>query len=202
LAHLSSSFSPFLEGFDLDGLESHAGSIYGLLPDLTLGYFNPGWERFAAENGGEPAISHRWPLGASVLTACSALLKAFYISAYKDCLARNLPWEHLYECSTPELERRLHMIVYPLSRKGLLVVNSLVMIRPHDPKARPPFPPIAELYDDQNGMKHQCSHCRRLQRADDPLRWDWIPEWVKHPPESLSHSLCPVCLDYHHPLKP
>lgn len=51
---------------------------YGLWSDLRLSYFSPGWFGFSAANGGEPALSLKWNLGAEVLSGISGPLRQFF----------------------------------------------------------------------------------------------------------------------------
>jgi hypothetical protein len=192
-------FETLLRSYNLADLEKHHGSIYGLWPDLRLAYVNPAWYRFAAENAGEPDISTRWQPGSSILAAFSSELAVFYKNAYEKCLESGEPWEHQYECSSKDLYRCFHKIVYPLQQKGLLVVNTLVVERSHDDKERQPCKPDESVYRDLHGFIHQCAHCRRVQNLRTEERWDWIPEWVEWIDSRTSHTLCPTCLGYYNP---
>ncbi len=190
---------PALAGYRQENLDSHPGAVYALDAQLRLVFVNEGWRRFAAENGGEPAIGERWPLGRSILDALPGRLLAFYRDAYLRCLERGEPWEHDYECSSADRHRLFHQTVRPLSGgDGLLVVNALRVEEPH---AAPGAEPAADgiPYADRHGIVHQCCHCRRIRAHDDPDRWDWVPRWVAAPPARTSHGLCKVCLDHYYP---
>jgi hypothetical protein len=192
-------FEPLLQPFSVESLDRDGASIFGLWPDFTLACFNEGWRRFAAENGGVQQIA-RWGLGRSVLDAVSGSLRAFYAAAYRECLNRRSPWEHAYECSSPDRYRQFHLTAYPLGeRQGLLVVNSLSIEAPHDPLERRPHQPVESMYRDARGLLHQCSHCRRVRRAVGEQAWDWVPQWVRQCPSGTSHGLCPICLSYYYP---
>lgn len=185
--------------------ERHEGAVFGLWPDLTLAYFNPGWVRFGAENGAPPGLLSTASLGTSVLDVTAEPFRAFYGDLYRAGLAMTRkiarPLQHSYECSSATVFRRFSMTLYPLDRgRGLLVVNSLTAEAPHDPALRPPHEPDLSAYLDSDGSIRQCAHCRMIRWAgggDD--RWDWVPEWVEHPPPETSHTLCAFCLDYFHP---
>ena len=152
MQHCDPRFATLLEGFSAVELESHASTIFGLWPDLALAYCNPGWFRFAAENGGEPGISTRWPLGACVADAISEPLREYYVRRFRRCFEDGQPWEQRYECSSPGVFRLLHLTAYPIGKKsGLLVVNSTVVERPHDPQQRPAREAVEAVYVDQNG---------------------------------------------------
>ncbi len=194
------AFLPLLRGFDVEELDQHGGSVYGLWPDLRLACFNRSWEEFARDNGGEPAISTRWGLNSSVAEAICEPLRRYYALRYSACLKGMEPWDHRYECSSPFAFRCFHMTAYPLGRReGLLVVNSLVVERPHDVAGVPAHSADDHAYVDAHGDLHQCAHCRRVQRSDTPQFWDWIPQWVEKSPAHASHGICPVCLDYYYP---
>ena len=74
-------------------MESDRSTIYGLWPDLTLAYANPSWTRFAAENGGEPAISTDWTLGRCLLEAVAEPLRPFFVESYGRSLRESRPWK-------------------------------------------------------------------------------------------------------------
>lgn len=171
-------------------------AIYVLRPDLTLAYVNLGWTRFAAQNGGDPMISSNWPIGSSVLTAIAAVLRPFFAKNYAKCLQEKRPWEHRYECSSPELYRSFVMMTYPLGAgEGLLTVNSLVQEMPH---TRCSHEPMEALYRDQHNFILQCCHCRRVKRRGAEPRWDWVPDWVRACPANTSHGLCEPCFGFHY----
>jgi hypothetical protein len=193
-------FISLLKGFDLVELEIRAASVYGMWPDLTLAYFNQGWQRFAAENEGEPGISQHWGLGCNILDAIDPALREYYRDAYARCLRDLTPWEHLYECSSPTLYRRLQLIAYPIAGgEGILVVNATVVEQPHDPEQNPPQQADEKVYRDEAGVLRQCCHCRRTQRARAPQHWDLVPEWIRQPPPRISHVICPICADHFYP---
>ncbi len=192
----SGRFLPLLAEFEMDQLESDGNAIYGLWPDLTLAYVNPAWNRFAAENGGEPAISTQWTLGRCVLEAVTEPLRRYFASNYSRCLRELRPWEHAYECSSADEFREFHMTVFPLGRaEGLLVVNSLRIESAHH---RTASPAKEEHYRNKQGIISQCCHCRRIKRIGNPPGWDWVPSWVKRTPERTSHVLCPTCWGFYY----
>ncbi len=190
-------FRPRLEDFNPAALEHHAGSIMGLWPDNTLAYMNPAWFLFSHENGGEPDVSMRWELGASISSAIGSSLLPFYTIVFAECRRAGRPWEHAYECSSPETFRQFHMRVLPLSRNGeLLIINSLHVERPHEPSDVAPDCEESAYRDERNQLRN-CVNCRRFRHAVDHDRWDWIPAWIEHAREQVFDALCPICADYY-----
>ena len=181
-----------LQSYPLDSLHQSNDSVYALRADLTLVYVNSGWSRFASENGGS-AIPDRWPLGSSILDAIPAVLRPFFADNFARCLNSNSPWQHLYECSSPQVFREFQMIAYPLgNRQGFLVVNSLFRSAMHSQSGRAP---LEEDCRQENGMITQCAHCRRTKRLLEESTWDW----VKSCPDRTSHGLCEPCFGYFYP---
>lgn len=196
----ATEFVPLLEGFDRGHLRDNPASVFGFWPDLTLAYVNDAWFGFAAANGGEPGISTSWGIGARLTDAISPPLDGYYARRLKLCLSEGNPWSHEYECSSPDQFRKFHMIVYPLKDgRGGLVVNSLVIDEPHNPKRRREHAAKLERYADEDGSLHQCMHCRRTRRNTVHDQWDWVPVWVAQSPPNTSHGLCQTCLDFHYP---
>ncbi len=171
-------------------------TIYFMLPDLTLAYVNLGWTQFAAQNGGEPTISLNWPIGSCVLEAMAASLRPFFAENFAKCLRERRPWEHHYECSSPDLYRSFVMMTYPVGAgEGLLVVNSLAQETLH---TRCVCEPREILYRDQHGSILQCAHCRRVKRCGVKPRWDWVREWVTTCPTNTNHGLCEPCFGFYY----
>jgi hypothetical protein len=91
------------------------------------------------------------------------------------------------------------MEVYSLpEHAGLIVTNSLVVERAHDPDNREPHLGLVSTYVQGNGLIIQCAHCRRIQRPGAPDSWDWVPVWVESCPRNLGHGLCRPCFEYHY----
>lgn len=186
-----------------EALDGHPESIFVIDPDGRLVYVNEGWYRFADSNGGQPQIADTWGIGASYFAAIPEPLEPFYRHLFRQAPAYGetaTPLTHCYQCSTPTVYREYSMQIYSLpEQQGHLVVNSLVVERPHDPQEQPPKDPSGAHYIDDGGFIHQCAHCRRIQHQGSEARWDWVPAWVEQPPPNTSHGICPVCLDYYFP---
>jgi hypothetical protein len=162
-----------------------------------LAYLNPAWFGFAAENGGEPAISRDWVLGRNVIDAVPEPLRLFFEGNFRRCLKEGRPWEHAYECSSADLYRRFYQTVFPLGRaEGLLVVHSLVVESNYSDDGLL-WP--EDRYLNANGFRVQCCHCRRFRRAAGPPAWDWVRPWVRQPPAHVSHGICENCLGFYFP---
>jgi len=197
--HNDPRFLALLADFDREALLNDVGTIYGLWPDFTLAYFNLGWKRFSALNGGEPKLSSEWTLGRCSLDAISKCVRPFFAANYKRCLQEGRPWEHVYECSSARLFRTFHMITFPVGdAEGLLVVNSLRREIAHTKNA---CPPLDELYRNEHGIVTQCCHCRRMRRRGAEQVWDWVPAWVTTQLPNTSHGLCDPCIGFHYSAK-
>ncbi len=195
----SPGFERLLEPYLLDATERHAGTVYGLWPNLRLAYFNPAWAWFAHENGGASSIATEDYLGTSVMAVTPEVLRPFYSELFRECLngtgRENRPIQYRYECLSAGLFREFAMTLYRLrGAAGLLVVNDQVIEGPHDPDRRNPRDPALSDLMDGDGLIHQCTHCRRIKNLKEPDRWDWVPAWVERIPRKSSHTLCHFCL--------
>lgn len=192
-------FRHLLTQFDNALLESRQVSACGLWPDLSIAYLSPGWLAFSAANGGEPAVSQGWDLGANLLTGIGGPLRQFYEEHLAECVATSRPWQHSYECSSPDTYRWFEMTAYPLeSAAGLLIVHALHLEKPQSSMGDSPCFTIAH-YQDDNGIIHQCSYCRCVQRTSEPEAWDWVRALVEEPHSAVSHGICPACFGYYSP---
>jgi hypothetical protein len=206
---IAHGFEKLLKEFSIAEVDSNIDPVFGLWSDMRLAYFNIAWFSFAKDNGGEPAISDEWGLGRSLYDSIPPNIQAYYQTLFKSVIEsgqkkRRSPISHEYECSSASVYRRFAMLLYPLAAgKGLLVVNSLLCERPHDPGERPPNQPEIQIYADANDMIHQCVHCRRVENQRVSGRWDWVPAWVEHIPPNGSHTLCNFCFNkYYSPSTP
>lgn len=198
MATLDEDYAPLLSGYDLAQLDNHEGAIYVLSSDWRLRYFNASWSRFAQDNGGEPAISQRFSLGASLFDALTPPhLRDFYTFHYAGCLTESRVWSHEYECSSASVFRRFRQFVYPLDGRGVLVVNSKIVERPHHLLESTSCEPT-DRYRDAAGLIHQCAHCRRFRHGEHHASWDWVPAWVAKAPTRCSHGLCPTCAVFYY----
>lgn len=189
------AFADVLRFFDDDdgGFERLADPVYGLMPDLTLAYFNRAWFDLAAGRPGWDAS--RWGLGRPVLDAIRGPLRDFYETAFRRVSMQGTPWEHRYQCPTPELFRTYWMRVLPVGAGRLLVVHAFER---SEAALAETSTPLAEYVDDLARLL-MCGHCRRARHGRNGDRWDFVPALIASPPVNVSHGLCPPCLGYHYP---
>lgn len=167
-------------------------SAYLLSGDNRLLEVNAGYLKFARQNARSDVVD-RWR-HESVIGAVSGPLRAFFDAAWERVRQSTTPWEHLYECNSPELARSFRMTVYPVGGH-LVVVHSLCCERPAL------FPSCAA--DDrvyvQRGQIRMCSNCRRVYNPNGNKRWDWVPAYVQSAPVVVSHGLCEPCAQFYWP---
>lgn len=184
-------------GFQPPEVEADHSIIFMLDPNLRIVYCNAAWDLFASRNNGVSLLRSAVS-GTAVLDAIPEPLKSFYARHFAQVAAMGTPWEHDYECSSPDLYRLFHMRVLPLSDSYLLVENSLRFEEPHGPD-RPSMPADPSLYLNKHGMLTMCSHCRRTRRVTSEHQWDWVQPYVGKPPGSVSHGLCLNCRAFFYP---
>lgn len=183
---------------NLKSLETETATIYGLRPDLTLAYVNPGWRRFARENGGEPAINRHWGLGCRVLDAMSRDAAEFYRQRFQQCLASGREWSIDYESSSATTLRVIRLRVLSLGPgEGLLTIHSPIVLAPHSLAERRPFAALNWRYENDDREIAQCVNCRRTASLQPGEGWHWVPAWVDHPPQGVAYRFCPLCLAYY-----
>lgn len=199
LTHYDPSFLPCLERVGPAFLESHEQPIYGMRPDGEIAYVNPAYLRFADQNGAGEEIREHWAVGSNAFDAMIGPVKNFYRERLAECMRRGVVWDHLYECSSASAFREYNLRAFPLHACGLLIVHALVVQAPHDPATHHASRPEVGRYIDGDGLITQCYHCRRVRRQGSPPRWDWVPQWVDHPPSNTTGSLCAPCAAHSFP---
>ena len=189
----SESFLKLLGEHDPHDFDRQEGTIIGTWPDFTLALMNDAWSKFAKENDGDMGA---WCLGSCILDAIPKVLLSFFREHFEMVLREDRPWEHTYECSTPDQQRLFHMLVFPLSAgQGLLMIHS---IRKTSRRRAATSTSTIDEYEYSDGFFHQCVHCRRMRRTDDINIWDWLPELVRRPRLNTSHGLCQPCYAFYY----
>lgn len=181
----------FLRNFELTRLARDTSTVIALGSDYRIQWVNPGWERFAGENGGD-AIRRRFGVGASYLGGIGGPLRHYYQGAFDNALLTGEPFELDYECSSADVFRRFRMLTLPIGGEGLLVVHSGVVEHPH---GREGCEALEDAYRLPGGILVQCANCRRSRRRDGS--WDWVPQWVTVVPPQTSHGLCASCRGFY-----
>jgi hypothetical protein len=193
LLSLDPGGSDQLKLFDLD-----PAVIYILDSDLRIRYCNPAWDQFALANNGA-SLTGPNVLGSSWPEAIPLSLRDFYLGAVARVWESGQPWEHDFDCPSPNVERRFHMRIAPLeagvARSPLLVANSLIAETPHSGPLEDPDP---ARFRQEDGMIVMCCHCRRTQCPDHTGTWLWVPGFLQDLPARVSHGLCALCLQLHY----
>ena len=189
----SKSGAPKLDDL-LGALEQSPDVNFALDPDLRLVYRNPAFDRFALHNGA-PELAGPAVIGTDLHRVIGRDLFHFYAAAFERVERESLVWECLYECSSPQLFRKFRMQIHPVAPAGYLVRNSLAIERPHVLSAISGVPE----YVNSDSIIILCMHCRCSKRSTAPFHWDFVPAHLERGLANVSHSLCPVCLEYFYP---
>ena len=194
---LDPEFAAHLAHLDEVSLSTSSDVICVIDDRFVLRGYNAAWRQFAACNGG-PQLLRSYGIGRSILPAIPEPLQRFYTEHYRAALSSGKPFEHDYQCSSPERYRHFRQTAYPLpDRSGLLISHHLVAESAEVANASAATTAIS--YRDASGTIVQCMHCRKLRRPSDPAHWDWVPALVEKPATETSHALCPRCLDFYYP---
>jgi hypothetical protein len=185
------------EPLDAFVVTSDSDVIFCLDSDLRITSCNPGWDRFAVDNGA-PGLCGPALIGRSILDCMTEPVRAYYALKFGRVLAEAQPWEHLYECSSSVLYREFRSLVLPLTgRAGLMVINCLQVQHAHE---HVQFGPTSERYRDNRGQIKMCCGCRRTRRwALGEETWECVPHFVETMPPDVTHGICPSCLKHYYP---
>ena len=178
--------------------ENDTAVIYVLNSAFDISYCNAAWDEFALKNGGAPVVRQH-QIGRNALDVVPSPLRPFYETLFGSVLRNGWGKDCTYECSSDETYRRFHMHItrkdIPGKGSFLVVVNSLVIEKPHDqPNRRFDL----RILRQENGLISMCSHCRRVHLPKVQDGWVWVPDLVVRMPRDVSHGLCPVCFDIHY----
>lgn len=193
---LAPAFRPVLQRFGLNAVERATDSIYGIDTELRIAYYNPAYLRFAAENGGEPAITRDWGIGARLTDAFSEHIRPFFERGYADCFKQGRLWQLEYICSSDTTYRCFRQQVFPIDDRGVLIVNALLTETEHDPALRPPEARDPAEFVNDRGRIVQCAHCRFVQNPAVPELWEWVPNLVAGRDERVEQGMCDLCLEH------
>jgi hypothetical protein len=166
--------------------------VYLLDDELRFVDCNPGWDKFAGENGAM-GISRDEVLGKSILDFVPDVLRTFYVHKYWQAL-RSEGWtEFDYHCSSSTKIRLFRMAMMGIG-KELMVVNHLRL-----EEACAPAPPRTDAdlrsYLSPGGLITMCANCQKTRRRSDETTWDWVMEFVEGRQRfRVSHDLCARCV--------
>ncbi len=163
--------------------------IFLLDQELRFVECNPGWDRFAAENGGR-GIFRTDVLGKLILDFVPNVLRGFYVHKYWFA-SRTEGWTELdYHCSSPEKIRLFRMGITPVGSE-LLVLNHLLI--EEDCIIRPLQDSDIPKYVSPDRFTTQCVNCRKTKHRNVPATWEWVPELLQNSDLKISHGICPRC---------
>ena len=184
------------EGVPAAVMEAIPHACFALTEDLDISYCNSAWDRFVAENGGAACVTSSEVLHKPYLRWVPHELVPAIKALFRTARASGRPQAQDYECSSAQTFRLYRMQVYPLKPgSGFAVVNALRVVHPH---TRVACDADKAKYLHNDGLIRMCANCRRVRRLDDPSRWDWVPDYIEHPPAGVSHSVCPFCGEYYY----
>lgn len=179
-----------MPGSELLVLEHDPAVIFRLDSDFRITYCNAAWDRFAGDNGGR-GVTRAEVQGRYLFDMIAGDARTKYHAAFESSLRTGDRWQQQYECSSAHLYRQFMMFLYPgKATPGLLVVNSLLVETPHE---RVAHGALEAEYQSATGLVVMCCGCRRTLRVSADDVWDWVPQYVSHPPNLVSHGLCGPC---------
>lgn len=180
----------------LAAFRAEKNSVYVVSSAFEMLFFNDAYRRFSADNGGEPRVTTKFGVGASVLDAISTDVRPHFEQRCREAMSTGTPWIHEFLCHGPGVYRECHQIAYPLQDgRGLAFVNSTRVERPTIDPVRPPIDDAP--YRRGDGLILQCSNCRRTERSDTRGVWDWVPDLVERMRENTSHGICAMCFEHY-----
>ena len=175
-------------------------TIYIVDRNYRLVDYNRGYERFARGNDGDDILT-RWPMGSNILSFLPAVIRGSIQRMYDDVMDKGKIIEDVYDCHSPDVFRRFRMRIFPFLNRFAMHEHCLIATSPLTGGEDLSMEEVQSQYVDDNGIIHQCCHCRRTQSRIDINHWVWVtPLIARHNDFSpnISHTLCPVCLQHYY----
>lgn len=180
---------------NIDSVAKSPDVIYIIDKNMVLKGYNEAWVNFAQNNNGKE-ILQRFELGTVMTKVGEEPIRSFLREAYLEALEENKPFEHTYECSSPDNYRLFRQTAYPLyGSTGLVISHHLVEEKPHEEEASE----FSKQFTDEHGIVTQCQNCRKIRNPENRRSWFWVPALVRTPLPEISHGICSTCLDHYYP---
>lgn len=193
--HIVPEFAKAIAHMDLDFLCASKDVVCIVDRDLNLMGYNNAWVDFARNNNGENALS-KFPLRASISEAGEGLVRSYVLQGYERALRDHKPFEHQYECSSPEKFRIFHQTAYPIAgSKGLVITHHLLVEKDHQESEKS----FISRFENNHEILTQCANCRKVRDPQEESTWFWVPSLVHKQLPNISHSICTPCLDHYFP---
>lgn len=162
--------------------------IYAVDEQFRIVRCNRAWDNFALDNNGSAAKAGL-VRGVSLFGVIPQDLLRFYDEGFQ--AAKQIGrWQHLFDCSSARIIRRLRMTVTPFA-SGFLIRNTTVTesLAPASERTGP--------LADYGPTVTMCCHCRRVENKKVSL-WQWVPEFIERTPQGMRSRLCPACRSHHY----
>lgn len=182
-------------GISAAALETTENVVYLLDRELRILYCNPAWDRFAMANGASAAWLRDRAVGQKLQAVIPAPLERFYADVFDAAQRAAVTFD--YECNSPDLFRSFRMQVMQRENR-FLVANALRVEQPMAEAGRVAYTPAQFRYQRSDGLITMCCHCRKTRRLTAENTWDWVPNHLRRPPLTVSHGICPICVDHHY----
>jgi hypothetical protein len=163
-------------------------------PAFTIVYCNPAWDRFALANNGGSAVASRI-CGAPLFRYVPRVLEYHYSKLFERAREKHVLVSANYECNSPDEFRKFCMHISPIPDTSLIAIEHSLLIYGDIPY------PVLRSTDHDYGIGElvtMCAQCRRTKRLHDDC-WDWVPEFLRNPPDRVSYGICSECLPLYCP---
>jgi hypothetical protein len=163
--------------------------IYAVDENFRILRCNPAWDTFALDNNGSEVARNKVQ-GLQLFSVIPNPLFAFYSQGFETAKRRGA-WQHVFDCSSARIIRRLRMTVTRFG-DGWLTRNVTLKDTFAPPSERDPS--LAHY----GSVITMCCHCRKVWNQKKNV-WQWVREFIEHRPSEVRNRLCPDCYAYHYP---
>jgi hypothetical protein len=169
-------------------------------------FTNAAWDTVSAEvdgPSGARVAGSRW-----LAHIAGDELIEWHQALFERVLAQRRAEIHTAACNTPTWYRLFSTWYAPLvtqlgaAPEGMVVSTSMIEDAPVEARYRIAQPDEAR-HRQPTGIIVQCGGCRRVcVVGTTPRVWEFVPEYVAHRGNDVSHGLCQLCREVHYGMLP
>jgi hypothetical protein len=173
----------------LDAMSRDRSVIIGVDADVRIGLLNDAWYQRARAYDAESSLAS-YDLGSGFLGAMTEEVRVEHVRFLDRVRQSGQPGQLDYDCNDEQHLRRFHLVAYPLSGGGLLMVHSTVFECGVDADPEEDF---ERRFENEHGLVLRCAYCGRYRSNVDVDLWERAGDPRRDQVGRVSHGMCYPC---------